>query len=116
MPTTLSKNRQKAFHRQSGLCFYCGNPMWISDADRSLFLKTFHLTKRQGRLFQCSAEHLQARIDGGGNSLSNIAAAHVFCNRQRHRLKIPLPPSQFKQYVSRRALAYRWPTAKLIKH
>ena len=62
MSNNLQKHRKSAVHAQRGLCIYCGRPMG-ADA---------------------TAEHLQARQDGGTNCRQNIVAAHRACNQRRH--------------------------------
>ena len=47
-----------AFYAQSGRCFYCGLPMWLT-APSELGLKA-----SKARAFQCTAEHLVAQQDG----------------------------------------------------
>jgi hypothetical protein len=58
----LQKHRQSAFIAQQGRCIYCGCNMGN------------HPT----------AEHLQARQDGGTDRRDNIAAACWRCNYRRH--------------------------------
>ena len=50
--------RTSAFYAQSGRCFYCGLPMWLT-APSELGLKA-----SKARAFQCTAEHLVAQQDG----------------------------------------------------
>lgn len=60
----LSILRYRACLAQGGLCFYCLRPM--------------------GR--EITAEHLQARMDGGRDTRENVVAACRYCNHQRHAL------------------------------
>lgn len=56
--------------------------MWLRDA--TPFLARFGLSADRAARFQCTAEHLVARRDGGPNAKSNVVAACRFCNVQRH--------------------------------
>jgi len=69
-------------------------------------------TKRQARERRCTAEHLQAKCEGGTNSSENIAAACGYCNQQRHRFPIPPDPKAYFEYVQQKVLAGRWPTIR----
>jgi len=60
----LRSLRHSACREQGGLCYYCLRPMH-SDV---------------------TAEHLQARRDGGKDTRKNIVAAHRLCNARRHQL------------------------------
>ena len=106
MPSTLARLRARAFHRQSGRCFYCCCPMWEQSMDA--FAATFHLSSRQARHLQCTAEHLHARVDGGGNSQSNIVAACRLCNARRHQGKVARDATHHKEYVERLMRRRRW--------
>lgn len=67
MPTqskTLIKSRSTAFERQGGRCYYCDFPMWRGSIEH--FARLYGITLGQARQFQCTAEHLLARQDGGG--------------------------------------------------
>ena len=96
----LKRLRADAFARQNGLCFYCGQPMWLDDC--AAFAREYGLTLRQARRRQCTAEHLIARKDGGRESASNIVAACRGCNQTRHRRKLPPPPLLWRAIQSRR--------------
>jgi 5-methylcytosine-specific restriction endonuclease McrA len=89
-----SRARERAFSLQNGFCYYCGLPMGPS-------------AEWPHRL-ACTAEHLVARSDGGGNGPENIVAAHSFCNRVRHARKHPMSPTKYKQHVQGRVAAGRW--------
>ncbi len=106
MPSTLSSLRARAFRRQSGRCFYCHCPMW--QQSKEAFAATFNLSSRQAQHLQCTAEHLHARVDGGGNSQSNIVAACRFCNARRHRGNAPRDAAHHKEYVERLMGRRRW--------
>lgn len=72
------------------------------------FAATFKLSSRQARHLQCTAEHLHARVDGGGNSPSNIVAACRLCNARRHRSKVARDAAHQKEYVERLMGRRRW--------
>ena len=113
MPTMLIKSRQKAFQQQSGCCIYCYKPMWIGCLED--FAIQFRITRRQAKFYQCTAEHLLARQDGGKNGLNNIAAACKYCNQQRHKSKLPLHPVKYQQYVQGKVSKNCWPTARFLQ-
>lgn len=92
-------HRNKAYVRQSGRCFYCGCHMWLGD--HSTFTKIHSITSRQAKSFQCTAEHLIAKQDGGRNIKSNIVAACLKCNLHRHKAKNPMAPTEFKLHVTK---------------
>lgn len=107
MPNTLSKKRNKAFERQQGRCCYCGFQMWKSSID--VFAAKHSISIKQARHFQCTAEHLQARQDGGLNNAENIAAACARCNRLRHRKRSKAPtPSEYQQHVQKLVNKGKW--------
>ena len=98
--------RRAAAHRQSHFCYYCHMPMW--EKERTTFAQTYRLTDRQARLLQCTAEHLLPRSDGGADTGSNIVAACLFCNRQRHVVQRPLAAAEYKHVVNARMQQGRW--------
>ena len=100
MLKTLTRSRFAAFSRQSGRCFYCDLPMWLDDSDG--FRSRYRITPAQARQRRCTAEHLQARQDGGSNGAANIVAACWHCNTGRHRRKKALNPDQYRQRVQAR--------------
>jgi len=106
MPTSLDRSRTLAFHRQSGRCFYCKLPIWLDDV--AAFRARYSLSVEHARLRQCTAEHLVARQDGGGNGRENIAAACPVCNRRRHLRRRPPSPLQHQQRVMARIQNGRW--------
>lgn len=82
--------RVEAFHRQNGLCFYCGQPMWertleSKESARLRFSICFGepFSNRRLNYVTCTAEHLRRVADGGGNSKKNIVAACSHCNVSR---------------------------------
>ena len=98
--SNLKKLRKSAFIQQNGKCCYCGFLMWLESAES--FATLHGITVKQARHFQCTAEHLQARQDGGRDVRENIAAACVRCNQLRHQRKKPMPPEKYLQHVVRR--------------
>ncbi len=99
-------HRNRAFITQSGLCFYCHQPMWLSK--KGSFISDYCLAVKKANLLQCTAEHLKARQDGGGNSAINIVAACKFCNNTRHKAKKALPPDLYRIYVQKRLSKNSW--------
>jgi hypothetical protein len=68
----IKQLRRKAFRRQHGLCFWCGEPM-IEGAS----------PKSDPRA--CTADHYPIpRHAGGQTRAGNIVAAHHSCNEGRH--------------------------------
>ena len=100
MAKSLLKFRTEAFRRQAGRCHYCGVLMWAEDPET--FAKVHRLSQRVMRGLQCTAEHLRARRDGGGDTQENIVAACLRCNRQRHQgWKKARDPETYLQHVRR---------------
>ncbi|WP_115633538.1 HNH endonuclease [Alcaligenes faecalis] len=89
--TSLQKARERAFKLQNGCCFYCGQRM------------------NQSPITKCTAEHLQARCDGG-RIAENIVAACWYCNNYRHRRKTPQGHEAWRAHVIRKVRQKRWPT------
>ena len=109
MPTqskTLIKSRSTAFERQGGRCFYCDFPMWRGSIEQ--FARFHGITLGQARQFQCTAEHLLARQDGGGDGRGNIVAACLVCNQRRHKRKLVPEPEAYRTLVRQRLNQGRW--------
>ncbi|MCU4492630.1 HNH endonuclease [Acinetobacter guillouiae] len=104
--SSIQKHRNQAFILQYGLCFYCHQPMWISE--NTSFISKYRLKPRKANLLQCTAEHLKARQDGGSNSAKNIVAACKFCNNTRHKSKNALDPELYGKHVRKRLLNNNW--------
>jgi 5-methylcytosine-specific restriction endonuclease McrA len=98
--------RKRSFNLQSGRCYYCESPIWLTDPDH--FATTHRLSKQQTRSFQCTAEHLQARCDGGSDSPNNVVAACMYCNAQRHKRKDRIEPAAYRSLVQSRVRKGRW--------
>jgi 5-methylcytosine-specific restriction endonuclease McrA len=106
MPTRISRLRERAYQRQSGRCCYCNSPMWQSNPN--MFAAKYGISMAQAKRFQCTAEHLSARQEGGPTSRNNIAAACRYCNQARHRRRVAASSSHFKVLVARRLRRCRW--------
>jgi hypothetical protein len=100
---TLKTLRIRSFHAQRGRCYYCGGPMWLSSPDE------LGLRPRSSRPYQCTAEHLQARQDGGKDVAGNVVAACHLCNLRRHQRPTPAPPAEvYRVQVQRRVAQGKW--------
>lgn len=106
MTTKNFRFKSRAFLNQSGRCYYCDLPMWLDHPEH--FALRFHITLPQSKHFQCTAEHLVARQDGGPTSQSNIVAACLFCNQKRHQRKIALSPVKHKERIKKRLSVQKW--------
>lgn len=107
MAKQLQSARTSAFNRQNGCCFYCGFAMWQDNPKE--FAKQHGLTAAQARHFQCTAEHLVARQDGGSNARQNIAAACLICNSRRHKRSGCAPAAeQYRAMVVKRVMVGGW--------
>lgn len=76
--------RESAFSAQGHLCFYCQHPMWRRGV--KVFAAVHGISRDRARMFQLTAEHLTAQMDGGRTTASNIVAACSYCNHGRHAL------------------------------
>ncbi|VVN14941.1 hypothetical protein PS647_04048 [Pseudomonas fluorescens] len=103
---SVIKHRFAAFDRQGGRCYYCGFQMWRDTPEA--FARRHGLSLRQARHFQCTAEHLVARQDGGRDTQSNIAAACQRCNQGRHKRKEAPEPQEYKALVEKRLSKGGW--------
>ena len=101
-----AKQRATAFRTQSGLCYYCGQPMWL--ADPSHFATMHALSTGQARQFRCTLEHLLPRSAGGTLRLTNVVAACWCCNQRRGRLPTTESPDAFRRRVQRRCKLGKW--------
>lgn len=102
----LSNLRHRAFVKQKALCYYCRMPMWESSPDS--FAATHEITRAQARNFQCTAEHLHAKCDGGKDSAFNIVAACFRCNNRRHKCTRPLDAIAYKERVRNAMARGKW--------
>jgi hypothetical protein len=114
MCNRVSNHRSRAFVAQSGRCYYCDFPMWEAE-DIGKFCLTYGLTLPQAPWFQCTAEHLEARQDGGGDNRENIVAACKWCNMKRHARKKTLSVARYREWVQKRVRAGRWHPAEVSR-
>lgn len=103
--SALKNIRVKKMIAQGGCCYYCGLSMWDEAAAAG---QRDHLRTKPLKNLRCTAEHLQSRCEGGGDTADNIVAACYFCNIHRHRRKRPLSPEAYRHHVQRRMAAGRW--------
>jgi len=113
MPNKLAKRRHQAFLTQDKRCYYCGFLMW--ETDPAQFAKNHGLTLAQVQRFKCTAEHLEARQDGGNDLPSNIVAACIHCNQSRHRMKPALSAEMYCRVISKQLLNGSWHKQKVVK-
>lgn len=106
MPKTPALPRAIAFEQQQGRCYYCRFPMWLTDLDA--FRARYGLTEPLALQLKCTAEHLQARSDGGTDARENIAAVCWLCNQRRHRRPRPPCPEEYRNFVQQRIARGRW--------
>lgn len=111
MASKIAQIRLRAYRAQSARCIYCGAPMWYQNPEA--FAATHGISLADARRFQATAEHLQAKCDGGADALLNIAAACIFCNRKRHQRKTAPHPDAYRVYVQRRIAMGKWHPAHL---
>ena len=98
--------RIKAYKAQSGLCYYCSQPMWEQDINK--FMQKYSIPINKAKLLQSTAEHLVPRCEGGSDQGSNIVAACKFCNINRHKSKKPLDPPNYQNRVLNRLSQNAW--------
>lgn len=106
MAKSIPRHRKTAFELQNGRCCYCGFQMWQESVEA--FAKLHRISVSQAKQFQCTAEHLTARKDGGKDSRSNIAAACARCNLLRHQRKSAPGPLKYQELVQKRLDKGRW--------
>lgn len=101
----LQRLRLLAYQAQQGRCCYCDLPMWLADP-----AELAHLGLRPSTLapLKATAEHLQARCEGGKDTAANIAASCHLCNLRRHQRKKPLCPDLYRLLVQRRISKGKW--------
>ena len=109
---SLVKPRSHAFLKQNGLCFYCKQPMW--DKNPSELSSKYELPLSKLKILKCTGEHLIAFKDGGRSTKSNIVAACLYCNQQRHYRKTNPTPKQYESMVQYRMSRDRWHGLTLV--
>jgi 5-methylcytosine-specific restriction endonuclease McrA len=99
-PKKLQRLRHEAYLRQDCRCFYCTLPIW--EGDPTYFTTRYGIALRKAKYLQCTAEHLVAQQEGGGETVENVAAACLLCNRMRHlkRQEKAPGPEKYKRRVS----------------
>lgn len=105
-PEKLKIIRTARAEKQNWLCHYCDCPMW--DGDPNVFLQRHHVPKGLLQRFQCTAEHLQPKQNGGKDIPENIVAACKFCNQTRHKRRSVQSPELYRQHVQKRLKARKW--------
>ena len=73
----IVRNRRASFQRQQGRCIYCRVLMWCEDIKS--YAARFRISLRAARPLQSTAEHLEAKRNGGRDDSANIAAACRRC-------------------------------------
>ena len=114
MPNRVAIYRQRAAVRQKGCCCYCGLPV-VPHHQLSQFASERGLSEARVKALQCTAEHLQARCEGGADSPSNISAACITCNLRRHRMRPALPPDKYRDLVQRQMVNGSWHKQSLTR-
>ena len=113
MTDKLVHRRKSAYTIQSGRCYYCGLPMW--ENDQKSFARIYGITTVQAQLLKSTAEHLEAKQDGGSNASDNIVAACRWCNSRRHRRKRAPDPLSYRNLVRKRLADGRWHSPSVIE-
>lgn len=111
MQSRLLKYRHLAFLTQSERCYYCGFLMWESNPE--VFAKTHNISLSQAQRFKCTAEHLEARQDGGTDAKSNVVAACLHCNQTRHRIRPAPSPAALKKQITKQLQNNGWHKKKV---
>ena len=104
----LRRFRKVAARRQRHRCHYCDVPMWSKNP--VMFAELHGLRLEDAGHFQCTAEHVVARRDGGIEH-KNIVAACRYCNITRHEADEPLAADLYRDAVQRDT---SWLTRRLL--
>jgi len=104
--------RKRAALEQGWRCYYCQLPMWDSSPEE--FMKRHGMPPALTKRFQCTAEHVNARCDGGKDVAANIVAACLFCNATRHKAKHPLDAIKHASVVRSRMAKGKWHPPQVI--
>jgi len=99
MQSNIVRHRHSSYIAQSGICYYCKFPLWENDLNS--FASVHNIPASKAKLLKCTAEHLDARQDGGNNSKSNIVAACLRCNQMRHRMNPAPKPDAYRSLVQK---------------
>lgn len=103
---TLKNLRKQAAEQQGWRCFYCRLPMWETHPQG--FIVHYGLSTGLAKRFRCTAEHVEARSDGGKDVAANIVAACLFCNTTRHKAKHPVDAAKHASIVRSRLAKGKW--------
>lgn len=107
---SLKKLRRAAYLAQQGRCYYCQARMWLACPSE------LGLRPQSSRSFQCTAEHLLAKQDGGQDTPENIVAACSLCNLRRHQRRSEAPsPAAYRALVRKRVSMGKWWPSNLIR-
>jgi hypothetical protein len=106
VPNSFKHSRNCACINQSSICYYCEVVMAVSGGPQ--FARRYGLSLCQAKRHRPTAEHLQARCEGGSNAATNIVAACWHCNSLRHRCRQPMDPASYKRHVQRRMSKGKW--------
>ncbi len=109
---TIKNLRQRAARMQGWRCFYCQLPIWNSSPEE--FMNRYGMPRGLTKRFQCTAEHVKAKCDGGEDVAANIVAACLFCNATRHRTKHPLDATKHASVVRSRMAKGKWHPPQVI--
>ncbi|RRN75443.1 HNH endonuclease [Agrobacterium deltaense] len=109
---TIKNLRQRAARMQGWRCFYCQLPIWNSSPEE--LMKRYGMPRGLTKRFQCTAEHVKAKCDGGEDVAANIVAACLFCNATRHRTKHPLDATKHAFVVRSRMAKGKWHPPQVI--
>lgn len=74
----------------------------------------YGLSAGLAKAFQCTAEHVEARKDGGKDVAANIVAACLFCNKTRHKAKHPVDAAKHASVVRSRLEKGKWHSPQAI--
>lgn len=112
MQSNIVRRRHSSYIAQSGLCYYCHYPLWESDLNS--FAREHNIPASKAESLKCTAEHLDARQDGGNNSKQNIVAACLRCNQMRHRMKPAPNPDAYRNLVQKLIKNGKWHKKALV--
>jgi hypothetical protein len=107
MKKRLVRLRAISNETQDSRCYYCGVVMWLGDP--STFRARFDLKRKRVEAFQCTAEHLKARCEGGLDKAGNVVAACSLCIRRRHQgHRTAPPPAEYRRQVRTQLGRGKW--------
>lgn len=86
--------------------------MWLGD---SAEFQRLNGLKAGVAIFQCTAEHLHPRADGGGDHPDNIVAACRHCNWTRHLRSRAQDAAKYRERVKRQVQRGRWLTRQILR-